>query len=132
MNFQPDYRHFEDVMANKRPARLPLYEHIVSPSVMEQILNIQFEDLLQGDASDINEFFKHYCGFFKEMTYDVVSFEVCICDILPGGGAILGERWGPFRIGPILKHTRGTPFLNSTGMLQHHGLMHSGKTCRRV
>ncbi|MCX6998022.1 MAG: hypothetical protein NTV49_13290 [Kiritimatiellaeota bacterium] len=38
MSFQPDYRHFADVMKNKRPVRLPLYEHIVSAAVMEKIM----------------------------------------------------------------------------------------------
>ena len=27
MDFQPDYRHILDVLNNKKPERLPLYEH---------------------------------------------------------------------------------------------------------
>ena len=38
MPFQPDYRHMLDVLANRRPARLPIYEHIISPTIMEQML----------------------------------------------------------------------------------------------
>ena len=34
MNFTPDYRHMLDVMANRRPARLPLYEHIICAEIM--------------------------------------------------------------------------------------------------
>ena len=72
MNFEPDYRHFESVMQNKRPARLPLYEHLIKTTVMEQVLDIKFSDLLGGSPTDKKEFFRHYCLFFKEMTYDTV------------------------------------------------------------
>jgi len=33
MPFQPDYRYMLDVLANRRPARLPIYEHIISPTI---------------------------------------------------------------------------------------------------
>jgi len=97
MPFQPDYRHLLDVLNNKRPARLPLYEHIISPVIMERILAARFADLWSGDETDVREFFTHYCRFFKEMTYDTVSFEVCIVSILPDGGAIMGGRPGPIQ-----------------------------------
>jgi hypothetical protein len=59
------------VLNNKRPARLPLYEHKISPAViMEQILGLQFADLEQGNDDDLREFFTHYCRFYREMTYD--------------------------------------------------------------
>ncbi len=97
MKFVPDYRLFEDVMRNKRPSRLPLYEHIISPNVMEKILGTKFIDLIAGDKRDIREFFNYYCRFFKEMTYDVVSFEICITTYMPGSGAILGGKPGPIQ-----------------------------------
>lgn len=97
MSFTPDHTHFADVMRNRRPARLPIYEHIISPLIMEQVLDQEFASLLEGDTGDLAEFFRHYCGFFKEMTYDVVSFEVCIVEILPGGGAIMGGKPGPIQ-----------------------------------
>lgn len=97
MAFMPDYRHFVDVLHNKRPARLPLYEHIISPTVMEYILDTPFAALGDGDNRDLDEFFKHYCRFFKEMTYDVVSFEVCITEVLPDGGALQGGKPGPIQ-----------------------------------
>ena len=50
MQFQPDYRHMLDVLRNERPARLPIYEHIISPTIMEEILDVQFADLLDGGA----------------------------------------------------------------------------------
>ncbi len=95
-SFQPDYRHFATAMRNLRPQRLPLYEHIVNPRSMEKILGLDFAELANGDARDRHEFFRHYCRFFREMTYDTVSFEVCIGGILPGPSAICGGQ-GPLQ-----------------------------------
>ena len=96
MTFQPDFRYMLDVMANRRPARLPVYEHIISPAVMEQILGVNFAHLEQGDSRDLDEFFRHFCRFWPLMTYDTVSYEVCITDSLPGHGAIMGGK-GPIQ-----------------------------------
>ncbi len=90
MDFKPDYRNIVAAAKNNRPPRLPIYEHHISPAVMEKILDKPFADLQDGDESDLNEFYTNYCRFFKEMTYDTVSFEVGIVDILPGHGAIMG------------------------------------------
>ena len=89
-DFSPDYRHFEAVMRNRKPARLPVYEHIVSPKVMEQVLGVPFAGLRGGDDRDRREFFRNYCRFFRDMTYDTVSFEVCIGHHLPGESALTG------------------------------------------
>ena len=97
MKFTADYQHFADVMSNRRPARLPLYEHIVSPGIMEQVLERPFASLFAGNETDLAEYFTHFCEFFKEMTYDVVSFEVCITEILPDGGALSGGKQGPIQ-----------------------------------
>lgn len=96
MIFQPDYRHFADVMKNRRPARLPLYEHIVSASVMERVLDARFSELENGNVRDQAEYFRQHCRFFREMTYDTVSYEVCITDTLPGHTAIRGGQ-GPIQ-----------------------------------
>ncbi len=96
MAFQPDYRTMLDVLANRRPARLPIYEHIISPTIMEQILGVPFAALEAGDAADRDVFFRHYCRFWPEMTYDTVSYEVCITEILPEHGAIMGGK-GPIQ-----------------------------------
>jgi uroporphyrinogen decarboxylase len=97
MNFQPDVRHMLDVLANCRPARLPLYEHKVDPRIMEQVLDIPFAALEQGDQADLREFFSRYCQFYQEMTYDTVSWEVTLTRSLPGHGAIYGGRPGPIQ-----------------------------------
>ncbi len=95
--FLPDHRHFLSVMRNRRPERLPIYEHIIDPRIMERVLDARFVELLGGHPPDIREFFRQYCRFFREMTYDVVTFEVCITDVLPEHGALLGGRPGPIQ-----------------------------------
>jgi uroporphyrinogen decarboxylase len=72
-----------------------VYEHIISPLIMEKILGVRFAELVDGDGADKREFFTQYCRFFQEMTYDTVSCEVCIAAILPDHGAIMGGRPGP-------------------------------------
>jgi uroporphyrinogen decarboxylase len=96
VEFKPDCRHFVDVMKNRRPARLPLYEHIVNASSMERFLDVHFADLERGDAQDQGEYFRQHCRFFHEMTYDTVSYEVCIGGTLPGKMAICGGQ-GPIQ-----------------------------------
>jgi uroporphyrinogen decarboxylase len=97
MEYHPDYRYMLDVLANRRPRRLPVYEHIISAEIMGQVLHTSFAPLLDGNLSDQNEFFRHYCRFWQAMTYDTVSFEVTITDHLPDHGAIFGGRPGPIQ-----------------------------------
>ncbi len=95
--FAPDYRHMVDVAYNRRPERLPVYEHLINVEFMEKATDTQFGALAGGDDADLTEFFRHYCEFYRGMTYDTVSYEVCITEILPGGGALLGEHPGPIQ-----------------------------------
>ena len=88
MRFLPDYHNVLSAATNKRPKRIPLYEHIVSESVMQKILHQDFAALLNGPHQDKKEYFKYYTNFFEQMGYDTVSFEQCITKILPGGGAL--------------------------------------------
>ncbi len=97
MEFIPDYRNFLDAVNNIRPSRLPIYEHLICPSIMEKIMGNSFADLYNGNDADMEEFIRQYCRFFKEMTYDTVSYEVCVCGILPGSGAIFGGMAGPIQ-----------------------------------
>jgi uroporphyrinogen decarboxylase len=97
MHFEPDYRHMLAVMRNERPARLPIYEHHISPVIMEQVLGTSMVDLLTGDDHDLDEYYRQFCRFFKEMTYDTVSCEIGLADLLPDHGAIMGGRPGPIQ-----------------------------------
>jgi uroporphyrinogen decarboxylase len=98
MHFKPDYKNIIDVCNNIKPERLPLYEHIISPVIMEKILDVKFADMEEGQGKDLPEFFKHYCWFFKEMTYDTVSYEVCVIEALPHqGNSLMGKEPGPIQ-----------------------------------
>jgi uroporphyrinogen decarboxylase len=97
MSFQPNYQNLVDAVCNKKPVRLPLYEHFVSVETIESVLEMKLLHLLKGNKKDKEEYFKHYCRFFKEMTYDTVSYEVGITSILPDGGALMGGKAGPIQ-----------------------------------
>ena len=58
---------------------------------MEKILDVPFAGL--GEDAH-GEFFHHYCRFWEAMTYDTVSYEVCVTEMLPEGGALRAETAG--------------------------------------
>ena len=95
--FHNDFHHMLSVLANQKPARLPVYEHIISPKIMGKILGVEFAHLEEGSQADLTQFFTHYCRFFQRMNYDTVSYEVCITEILPDHGALMGSRLGPIQ-----------------------------------
>ena len=98
MNFQPDYRHIVNAAYNREAVRLPLYEHIVSADVIGKITGKDFSFLYDGDDNDIREYFRLYCQFFRDYGYDVIPFECCIGQIMPGAGAL-----GNCRITPAIR-----------------------------
>jgi uroporphyrinogen decarboxylase len=77
--------------------RWGFYEHNISVPTIEAVLGMSLSELLKGDRKDKDEFFRHYCRFFKEMTYDTVSYEICITHIVPDGGALFGGKPGPIQ-----------------------------------
>ena len=87
--FIPDYKNLVASALNREVARIPLYEHIISDKIMEEITGRSFADLAHGTRKDKLEYLRNFCGFFKQTGYDTVSFERTICDILPGGGALV-------------------------------------------
>lgn len=93
-DFLPDYQNLVRAATNHRTGHTPLYEHNISPYVMEQVLGKEFRSLVAGDTADLREYFRHFCGFFREMGYDTVSFEGCITPVLVGGGS-LGQHKPP-------------------------------------
>lgn len=97
MTFRNDYRYMLEVLANRRPALLPIYEHLINPPFMEAVLGQEFAEDVQGGSADLARFFEHYCRFYQTITYDTVSFEVTITDLLPDHGAILGGKKGPIQ-----------------------------------
>jgi len=104
MRFQHDFNYMIDAVMNRRPTRLPIYEHLINPGFMEKVYNLRFADLIKGDVNDLDEYFRIQCRFFQEMTYDTVSFEVCITEILPDNGAIMGGKPGPIQSWQDFEH----------------------------
>lgn len=94
--FQPDYTHLLDVLNNKRPRRLPLYEHHIDPPFVGKYLNREM--CVQGTQdSDYDEYYKILTQFWKDQTYDAFDYEAGVCEIYPDHGAILGGRPGPIQ-----------------------------------
>ena len=92
--FIADYRNIADAAANKEARRVPLYEHLISDTVMERIMGKPFKELYNGSTADKQEYFRNYCAFFYQMGYDTVSFERCIGRIMPGSGALGDHKPG--------------------------------------
>lgn len=86
MAFQPDYNNIVDAATNKKPKRIPLYDHIIAEEVMQKVMKADFIAFMK--SGDKREYFKYYTQFFFRMGYDTVSFEQCITKMLPGGGAL--------------------------------------------
>ena len=92
--FEPDYRNLLDAARNREPRRIPIYEHMISETMMETILNREFVCYHAGDLNDKRKFFNGYCAFFREMGYDTVSWERGIAPVMPGSGALGAHRDG--------------------------------------
>ena len=92
--FAPDYNNIVNAAENKVSARIPLYEHIISPLIMETIQGKKFADLADGNYQDKTEFFRHYCRFFMDAGYDTVSYECCTGAVMPGSGALGNHKEG--------------------------------------
>ena len=96
--FQPDYRHIVTAARNGRPGRLPLYEHHIDYNkVASTVMKMDMEMPTSHDRNEWQSSFEKVCRFWREMTYDTVSYECAICDILPGHGAIFGGMKGPIQ-----------------------------------
>lgn len=96
--FEPDYRNIVNAARNIEVPRIPLYEHNVAPEKIGEIIGKDLTSLFYGSDADLDEFFHYYCNFFKDNGYDVVTFECCIGEIMPGSGAL-----GDSRVDPVIK-----------------------------
>lgn len=95
-SFEPDYRQILQVLYNKKPERLPLYEHHIDLPFIVKALGRDIG--LQGDKqSDLENYYREVTAFWKGMTYDAFDYEASICDIFPGHGAIMGGMAGPIQ-----------------------------------
>ena len=87
----PNYMNIVNAALNKPSERIPLYEHSINDGFIEKVTGKKISHLF--DENPI-EYFKHYCGFFKDMGYDTVSFEGWLGPVMPGSGALGGSRDG--------------------------------------
>ncbi len=97
MDFVPDYRNITDVAYNRKPKRLPVYEHLINGDFIEKATGVEYVPLITGDDADVREFFRHHLNFHLDMTYDCAAWEMCICEALIDAGALLGEKSGPIQ-----------------------------------
>ena len=96
IEFQPDYRNILDVLRNKKPGRLPLYEHHIDVSFISKCLREEL--VIQGnEPEDYENYYRKIIGFWKDKTYDAFDYEAAICDVFPDHGAIFGGRPGPIQ-----------------------------------
>ncbi len=96
--FEPDYRNIVASARNKEVKRPPLYEHNVDFGKIGEITGVDMMSLWQGDERELEEFFRVYCKFFRDHGYDVVTFEACIGQVMPGAGAL-----GDSRVVPVIQ-----------------------------
>ncbi len=97
MSFEPDYTHMIAAATNRKPTRLPLYEHIISDVVIDAVTGRSEPRPDSDSAADLTDYYRNYCRFWRDMTYDTVSWEGVVTDILPDHGALMGGRPGPIQ-----------------------------------
>jgi uroporphyrinogen decarboxylase len=85
--FQPDYRNIIAAARRCQPVRLPQFEHVIVDEAIEMMSGCSLPPV-DGSLSDLSEYFRLYNKFYKDHGYDTVSFECCLVDVLPGGGAL--------------------------------------------
>ncbi len=93
--FNPNYKRIQDAAWNIGSDFLPLYDHVISNNIISKIINnAEYPHLFGGNEKDINEGYRLYCKFLKDMGYDVAIFEGWLCGVLIDGGA-LGDHADP-------------------------------------
>ncbi|MDR0473740.1 MAG: hypothetical protein LBH43_08755 [Treponema sp.] len=92
--FVPDCQNIVKAAKNEKPARIPLYEHSISPEIMEKIQGKEFAELAGGGFNDKKEFYRHYNKFFIDMGYDAVNHECWAGPVMPGSGSLGGHKEG--------------------------------------
>ena len=74
--FQPNANNILDVLYNKKPKYLPLYEHHIDIEFIEKFTG---EELIGYRETEPEYFFKKVTEFWKNNTYDAFDFEPPTC-----------------------------------------------------
>lgn len=91
--FTPDYNHILDAASNRKPRRVPLYEHGLDPAVMEPLLGKPFWDMrFSGDHADRVEAFRRFFEFGAMHGYDAIPVELGATAVVQGGEGLCGRR----------------------------------------
>ena len=85
---ESNYRFFVTAMQNKKPERMPLYEHHIDAGFIQKDINVPMVQLLDGSTEDKKAFFKNYVDYWENHGYDIVTFERGIPLSCPGSGAL--------------------------------------------
>jgi uroporphyrinogen decarboxylase len=94
--FIPDSENLLQVLYNRKPSRLPVYEHHIDAPFISKVLGENL-DPAGIKPTELTGYYAKVIGFWKDMTYDGFDYEAAICDILPGHGAIMGGMAGPIQ-----------------------------------
>lgn len=92
--FKPDFNNMIKAALNKKPDRIPFYEHQIANEIISKVMNHELKPLESYADSELDEYFSIYCAFFKKLGYDIVSFERILSGIMPGNGALYGHESG--------------------------------------
>lgn len=93
--FVPDYENLVKACRNEWVDRVPLYDHLVDISKIEEMTGAPVGALINSaDPADQREGFRRYWAFFRKMGYDAAPFECCITAALIDGGALGAHKEG--------------------------------------
>jgi len=94
-DFEPDYNNITLAAKNLRPKRTPLYEHLVSTRIFQEVTGINVYEGMTGDSRrDTIEYYKKFNNMFKTLGYDAVCYEICAAGYMPGSGSLGGHKDG--------------------------------------
>ena len=97
--FTPDYNNVVLAAKNQPAPRIPLYEHLVGRRMLTEIIGVNpLERMHDADNAVREQGFSEYWSFWRKLGYDTASYEECISDIFPGGGALGGH------VDPVIKN----------------------------
>ena len=93
--FEPDYNNLVLAAKNQKPKRTPIYEHVVSNRIMEEVSGVKISHANTGNSkADTVEYYKNFNKAFKVLGYDAACFEICAAGYMPGSGSLGGHKDG--------------------------------------